>query len=160
MIGIVRTAAVLVALATSPGCADLVYKDYLYSLPVTGRQHAGQAIRIVADVYGIDAREPEVRWIVQDETLLGPNGRPALGVTHGCTSWVWWPPPYGPDPATSTQFGHTAMAHEMAHCALWLYGYADGDDDHSDVEWWGGPGEEMIGGLVGVAMKALQDEGL
>lgn len=150
----------LVALVTSPSCAYLEYRDYLYSLPVTERQHSGQAVGVVADAYGIDPREPKVRWIVQDDPILTEHGGPALGVTHDCVSWVWWPPLYGPDPATSTEFGHTAMAHEMAHCALWLYGYADGDSDHSDVEWWGRPDERMIGGLVGVAMRALQDGGL
>lgn len=147
-------------LATSPGCAGLEYRDYLYSLPVTQRQHAGQAVGIVADVFGIDARTPEIRWVVQDDPIRTDYGGQALGITHDCVSWVWWPPLYGPDPITSTEFGRTAMAHEMAHCALWLYGYDDGDADHSDVEWWGRPDEGMIGGLVGVAMRALQDGGL
>jgi hypothetical protein len=151
---------ILVALLSSPGCVYLEYRDYLYSLPVTERQHAGQAVGIVADVFGIDARSPEVRWVVQDDPILTLDGRPALGITHDCDSWVWWPPGFGSDPVTSTQFGFTSMAHEIAHCALWLYGYSEGDNDHSDVEWWGGPGEGQVGGLVGIAMKTLQDKGL
>jgi hypothetical protein len=146
----------LVALATS-GC--IPYKDYLYSLPVTERQHAGEAIGIVADVFGIDTREPEVRWIVQDGPIRTEDGGDALGVTHHCVSWVWWPPLYGPNPETSTEFAHTVMAHEIAHCALHLYG-RDGDADHSDPIWWGEPKDGLIGGLVGVAMDALEARGL
>ena len=143
--------------ATTASCYP--YKDYLYSLPVTERAHAGEAVAIVSEVYGIDYRIPEVRWIVQDDFILTEDGGDALGVTHDCVSWVLWPPLYGPDPRDSRVFGHTAMAHEMAHCALWLY-RGDGDDDHSDVAWWGARDEGMLGGLVGVAMNALVDRGL
>ncbi len=135
------------------------YKDYLYSLPVTERTHNGEAVAIVSEVYGIDYRIPEVRWVVQDGFILTEDGKNALGVTHDCVSWALWPPLYGPDPKDSLVFGHTVLAHEMAHCALWLY-RGDGDGDHSDVEWWGAQGEGQIGGLVGVAMDELIARGL
>jgi hypothetical protein len=146
----------LIALA-AVGCQP--YKDYLYSLPVTERTHAGEAVAIVSEVYGIDYRTPEVRWIVQDDFILTEDGHDALGITHDCVSWVLWPPLYGPDPKDSLVFGHTVLAHEMAHCALWLY-RGDGDGDHSDVEWWGTKAEGQIGGLVRVAMDALVERGM
>jgi hypothetical protein len=155
-----RAQAILIALAIA-GCE---YRDYLYSLPVTERTHNGEAVAIVAATFGIDYRIPEVRWVVQDDPILTEDGGQALGVTHDCVSWVWWPPLYGPDPKDSLVFGHTVLAHELAHCALWLY-RGDGDGDHSDVEWWGPtpppPGQEAwLGGLVGVAMDALIARGL
>ncbi len=156
-IGITYCLVVLVHLTAGTGCYP--YKDYLYSLPVTDRVHNDQAVAIVSEVYGIDYRIPEIRWIVQDAPIETEDGGGALGVTHDCVSWVWWPPAYGSDPKNSLTFGHTVLAHEMAHCALWLY-REDRDDDRSDVEWWGDKSEGTIGGLVRVAMDELIERGM
>lgn len=141
-------------------------KDYLHDLPVTARGHNDEAISVVMRAYGIVSPRPEVRWIVQDKPLHDEYGVPVLGITHDCVSWVWWPPIYGNDPEheTTKTYSYTVMAHEIAHCALWLY-TGDGDADHSDEVWWGPhpppPGEAAdLGGLVGVAMRALEDDGL
>lgn len=154
-----RTQATLIILqALVGGCA---YENYLYSLPVTERTHNGEAVAIVARTFGIDYRIPEVRWVVQDTPILTEDGKQALGVTHNCVSWVWWPPFYGPNPGDSTTFGNTVMAHEIAHCAMWLYGLDDDSNtNHTDPVWWGGPGEGLIGGLVGVAMDELIKRGM
>lgn len=151
------SAAAMVVTMLAAGCQP--YKDYLYSLPVTERTHNDEAVAIVSEAYGIDYRVPETRWIVQDVLFETEDGKGALGVTHDCVSWVLWPSLYGPDPRNSLTFGHTVMAHEMAHCALWLY-RGDGDADHSDVVWWGTKGEGLLGGLVGVAMNALVRRGM
>lgn len=145
--------ALVVAWAPLDGCA---YRDYLDSLPVTERARTGEAVAIVAEVYGIDYRAPEIKWIVQDEPLISEDGNPALGVSNQCTCWVWWPPSLGPDPESSPAFGATALAHEIAHCALWLY-RSDPDPDHSDDEWWGPDGES---GLVAIANDELMERGL
>lgn len=150
-------AMIVIMLATGASCQP--YKDYLYALPVTDRTHGDEAVAIVAEAYGIDHRIPEIRWIVQDNPLLTEEGDAALGVTHDCVSWVWWSPLFGPDPRDSLTFGHTVLAHEMAHCALWLY-RGDGDEDHSDAEWWGTKDQGLLGGLVRVAMDALVDRGM
>lgn len=135
------------------------YKDYLYSLPVTERTHNDEAIAIISEVYGIDHRVPEVRWVVQDTPILTQDGGNALGMTIDCTSWVWWPPLYGTNPRDSLTFGHTVMAHEVAHCAMWLYGLnEDSNTNHTDPVWWGTPGEG--GGLVRVAMDELIERGM
>lgn len=147
---------VLIAVAVA-GC--IPYKDYLYSLPVTERTHTGEAVAIVSEVYGIDYRTPEIRWIVQADFIRAEDGGNALGVTHDCVSWVLWPPGYGPDPKNSLVFGHTVLAHEMAHCALWLY-RGDADDDHSDAEWWGTRDDGQLGGMVRVAMDTLVERGM
>lgn len=148
----------VLGLTSTQGCYP--YKDYLYGLPVTERVHNGQAVAIVSEVYGIAYRTPEVRWVVQDDLILTEDGvGGALGVTHDCTSWILWPPLFGPDPENSPLFAHTVFAHEIAHCALWLY-RGDGDNDHSDVTWWGTKDQGQIGGLVRVAMDALNDQGL
>lgn len=152
-----RAILIILAIAATSGCQP--YKDYLYSLPVTERTHNGAAVAIVSEVYGIDYRIPEVRWVVQNAPIATEDGKDALGITHDCVSWVLWPSLYGPDPKDSLVFGYTVMAHEMAHCALWLY-RGDGDSDHSDVEWWGTKDDGRLGGLVGVAMDTLVKRGM
>lgn len=152
--------ALIVALvaATLAGCYP--YKDYLYDLPVTERTYTGEAVAIVSRVYGIDYKIPEIRWIVQDEFIEDEDGGDLLGITYDCVSWVLWRPKVdGPNPKDSLRFGRTALAHEMAHCALWLY-RGDVDGDHSDVEWWGTKDQNPWGGLVRVAMDELIDKGL
>lgn len=162
--------AILTILITATSGCNLVteyeYQQYLDNLSATKRDHNDEAIAIVMKVYGIVSPRPEVRWIVQDQPLTLFEGGAALGLTQDCVSWVWWPPFYGDDPEhqTTKSYSHTVMAHEIAHCALWLY-RGDGDADHSDEVWWGPhpppPGQEAnIGGLVGVAMRALEDDGL
>ena len=151
------------------GCnlvTEYEYQQYLDNLPATPRDHNDEAISIVMKVYGIVSPRPDVRWVVQERPLVLFEGGAALGMTQDCVSWVWWPPFYGDDPEhqTTKSYSHTVMAHEIAHCALWLY-TGDGDADHSDPEWWGPspppPGQEAnIGGLVGIAMRALEDDGL
>ncbi len=135
------------------------HDDYLDSLPFVERVHNGEAIAVVSNVYGIDYRAPEVRWVVQNDPLDAGNRQGAIGVTYDCKSWVWWPSWYDPDITNSIVFAHTAFAHEIAHCALWLY-RGDGDPDHSDAEWWGTKDEGWVGGLVGVAMDVLVKRGL
>lgn len=161
-------ACCLMAIAVG-GCNlahEYEYQQYLDGLRGTERGHNDEAISVVMAVYGIVSPRPVVRWVVQDHPLVAFDGGPLLGVTQDCISWVWWPPFYGDDPRhqTTKSYSHTVMAHEIAHCALWLY-RGDGDADHSDPEWWGPhpppPGQEAdIGGLVGVAMRALEDDGL
>lgn len=163
--------AILIAMTVvlAGGCNlvhEYEYQQYLDGLRSTERDHNDEAISVVMSVYGIVSPRPVVRWVVQDHPLVAFDGGPLLGVTQDCNSWVWWPPFYGDDPEheTTKSYSHTVMAHEMAHCALWLY-TGDGDADHSDEAWWGPhpppPGQDAnIGGLVGVAMKALEDDGL
>lgn len=135
------------------------HDDYLDSLPFVERIHNGEAIAVVANVYGIDYRTPEVRWVIQNDPLDAEDSQGALGVTYDCKSWVWWPSWYDFDVTNSIVFAHTAFAHEIAHCALWLY-RGDGDPDHSNTEWWGTVDEGWVGGLVGVAMDTLVKRGL
>lgn len=132
------------------GCST--YRDYLDSLPTIEREHAPEAIGIVAGYYGIGPRWPSVRWVVSPE----PIGGDLDGATLQCDSWSWWSPDlaaaYG-DPTTSLMFWRTSMAHEVAHCALWLY-FGDGDGTHARADWWGRDG------VVDGAVQALREKGL
>lgn len=148
-----KRAALLCVLA---GCWP--YGDYLLSLPITPRERNQEAIDIVADVYGIERTRPEVFWT--PENIYGPSGDLALGITVGCDSWVWWPSRVHEEPWSSTTFAPTALAHEIAHCAIWLTHDGYQDADHTDVEWWGPRGGDLYGGRVGEANAALAAAGL
>lgn len=146
-------------LACTVGCATSVESDgtgnreIVEALPLIARDHSAAAIQVVADVYGIDSAEVTVHWVEAD-TLKLKQGVLALGITWACESWVAWKsghPAIDPT-ASSVIYGNTAMAHEVAHCALYLI-EGDADSDHLRKDWW------SAGGKVEQARAALNRAG-
>lgn len=114
--------------------------------------YSSDAVAVVAGRYNMDPAVVNVTWVTS--ALFADDGRAVDGVAYGCELIVqWWSARWTSGrsvdgPAISS----TALAHEMAHCALHLRG--DSDHDHKLVEWWG------AGGKVEQARAALARSGL
>lgn len=136
------------------GCA--VGDDYraeLEALPSVDVSHGAEATAIVARELAIDpAAIGSVTWIIGG--MRRPNGEPIAGAAIGCDLWVAWWGAWDTSGASSDgpAISYTALAHEVAHCALWLQG--DEDATHARADWWG------VGGRVERANAALADAGL
>lgn len=122
-----------VAVVLMVGCS--AQQDEVESVDLAASE---EAVDVVAATYGIDAEAVTVTWVTSP--MAADDGTPVRGKAYGCDLYVsWWNSSwtsgYSADgPAVSS----TALAHEMAHCALSLEG--DSDHDHKRVEWWGANG--------------------
>lgn len=127
--------AVLVA-----GCAtDDGYRAELDALPSVEITHGAQASEILAREFGIDpAAIGSVTWVVGG--MRRPTGESIAGVAIGCDLWISWWGGRSTSGASSDgpAISFTALAHEVAHCALWLRG--EDDPEHDRADWWGAEG--------------------
>lgn len=134
------------------GLTQSEYEQYVRALPTQERVHNDEAVAIVADVYGIHADVANINWVTEP-LYLTDHKTIVQGVSFLCDSWVYWSPDRPTSIETSMDFSNTAMAHEMAHCALYtLTGNAD--NGHKQEKWW------SDGGLVAQARSALNDNGM
>lgn len=115
-------------------------------------QYSGDAVAVVAGVYGMPADAVDVTWVTSPMT--DSDGRAVDGMAYGCDVYVsWWSARWTSGRAVDgPAISSTALAHEMAHCALSLAG--DSDHDHTRSDWWG------AGGRVANANAALVATGL
>lgn len=108
-----------------------------YTAPDTLKHpDSDEAVEIIADWYGMTAR-PEVIWVE-------PKDGYPRGAIYKCEhAFVEWD--------GEVEIWHTALAHELAHCAqLELEG--DSDSHHTDWRWW----QEMEPNAALVLMKELE----
>ena len=142
----------VVLVVTLVGCAVDGYRSELERLPTVTVTHGAEAVAIVAHSMGIDAEALGVAWVVGG--MRDPHGEPIAGVAIGCDLWIaWWSSrDTSGASADGPAISFTALAHEVAHCALWL---ADADDPgHARADWWG------AGGMVEQANAELMAIGL
>jgi hypothetical protein len=110
------------------------------------------AIEIVADIYQVDVDGVDVAWVTSP--MRSVDGTPVRGIANGCDILVqWWSSEWSSGfAADGPAISSTALAHEIAHCALSRSG--DSDHGHARIEWWG------AGGLVDKANGALRRCGI
>lgn len=128
------------------------YRAELEALPSVEVTHGAEAVALVARAMGVDASLISVTWVVGG--MHRPSGEPIAGAAIGCDLWIeWWGERWTSGAsADGPAISFTALAHEIAHCALWFGG--DEDPEHSRAGWWGG------GGMVEMAGVALVQLGL
>lgn len=144
----------LAALVTLVGCGvDDGYRASLESLPTVEVAHGAEAIAVAARAMNLDpATVGAVSWVVGG--MRRPSGEPIAGAAIGCDLWIEWWGAWDTSGASKDgpAISYTALAHEIAHCALWMQG--DEDASHERPDWWG------TGGMVERANAALVDAGL
>lgn len=146
---------IVIAVILLAGCeSEPTYLTELRQMPTVRLTHETEAIAIVSVSYGIDAGQPLIHWTLEPlpQTAAGEF---AAGVTFECESWVSWWSDYSLSGASKDgpTISATALAHEMAHCALYLL-YGDGDSKHTNKIWWG------ANGMVELGNNALLQAGL
>lgn len=133
---------ILMVMAILSGCVDYGYRDGLRELPSVDVRHSDEAVAIAAGELGLDLDAiGEVTWVVGG--IRKPSGEPVAGVQIECDVWIAWWGASNTSGASSDgpAISHTSLAHELAHCALWLQG--ESDPDHARIEWWG-PGGRVV----------------
>ena len=145
---------ILAALVMLVGCGvDDEYRVSLESLPTIEVAHGAETIAVVSRAMNLDpATVGQVSWVVGG--MHRPSGEPIAGAAIGCDLWIEWWGAWDTSGASKDgpAISYTALAHEIAHCALWLQG--DEDASHARSEWWGS------GGTVERANAVLIDAGL
>jgi hypothetical protein len=143
----------LVGCASASDSDALADRSLVEALPEVERVHSDAAVDVVVEFYGMGGAAPVVHWVEQVIELGG--GVTALGVAfEGCEVWVYYASPRPDIISTSDSpvFGSTALAHELAHCALEA-AVGDPDSDHERADWW------LAGGMVDGARGALHAAG-
>ncbi len=142
----------LVGCAADPSSDAAGDRALVEDLPEVERVHSDEAVDVVVAFYGMSGPAPVVHWV---ERPIELRGGAALGVAfEDCEVWVVYASPRPDIISTSDSpvFGATALAHELAHCALEA-ATGDPDSDHGRADWW------LAGGMVDGARGALRASG-
>lgn len=144
--------AIIVLFASACVSSSSSYEDHVRSMATSERAGSDAATAVVASVFQISTDDVTVKWIVSDDSWGiqgsedGPQNGILWGAAFGCDVFVY---AHAHPVGIAYPFSTTSLAHEMAHCALWLR-TGDADQDHTNQAWW------SIGGMVTQATHALQ----
>lgn len=149
--------AIAILFASACITSSSSYEEHVRSMMTTERADSNYATLVVASVFQISTDDVNVKWIMSDDSWGiqgsedGAQNGILWGAAFGCDVFVYaHVHPVG----VAYPFSTTSLAHEMAHCALWLR-TGDADQNHTHQDWW-----NVQDGLVMQAMHALQSHQL